>query len=71
MIAKDLAEVLKVSKGNVSDILHLKKGLSKEVIRKLSHRFKVSQEALNRPYKLKVSENAHFRNASVRIQRRF
>ncbi len=49
---KDLVELLGVSKGYVSEILHYKKGLSKEVIRKLAVRFKVSQEAFNRPYKL-------------------
>ncbi|MDQ1085583.1 type II toxin-antitoxin system HigA family antitoxin [Siphonobacter sp. SORGH_AS_1065] len=63
--AKDLVEILGVSKGLVSDILHYKKGLSKEVIRVLSSYFKVSQEAFNRPYKLKVSENSHLKNASV------
>ncbi len=65
MIAKDLVTVLDISKGYVSDILNYKKGLSKEVIRKLADRFKVSQEAFNRPYKLVVPENTHFRNASV------
>lgn len=63
--AKDLVEVLGISKGYVSDILNYKKGLSKEVIRKLAGYFKVSQEAFNRPYKLEVPENAHLRNASV------
>ena len=63
--AKDLVEILGVSKGLVSDILHYKKGLSKEVIRVLSSYFKVSQEAFNRPYKLKVSKNSHLKNASV------
>ncbi|MDR6198064.1 helix-turn-helix domain-containing protein [Siphonobacter sp. SORGH_AS_0500] len=63
--AKDLVEILGVSKGLVSDILHYKKGLSKEVIRTLASYFKVSQEAFNRPYKLKVSENSHLKNASV------
>ncbi|HWK02563.1 MAG TPA: hypothetical protein VNS58_02965 [Puia sp.] len=53
MKAKDLVIMLGVSKGYVSDILHYKKGLSKEVIRKLAERFKVSQEAFNRPYPLK------------------
>ena len=53
--AKDLVDLLGVSKGYVSDILHYKKGLSKEVIRKLSQHFKVSQEAFNRPYKLTVN----------------
>lgn len=63
--AKDLVPVLNISKGYISDILNYKKGLSKEVIRKLAARFKISQEALNRPYKLTVPENAHLRNASV------
>jgi HTH-type transcriptional regulator/antitoxin HigA len=63
--AKDLVEILEISKGYVSDILNYKKGLSKEVIRKLADRFKVSQEAFNRPYKLIVPENSHLRNASV------
>lgn len=48
--AKDLVEILGVSKGLVSDILNYKKGLSKEIIRSLSDYFKVSQEAFNRPY---------------------
>jgi HTH-type transcriptional regulator/antitoxin HigA len=48
--AKDLVEILGVSKGLVSDILNYKKGLSKEIIRTLSDYFKVSQEALNKPY---------------------
>ncbi|MXV16548.1 helix-turn-helix domain-containing protein [Hufsiella ginkgonis] len=63
--AKDLVELLGVSKGYVSDILNYKKGLSKDVIRKLAERFKVAQEAFNRPYKLHVPENLHLRNTSV------
>jgi HTH-type transcriptional regulator/antitoxin HigA len=51
--AKDLVEILQVSKGLVSDILNYKKGLSKEIIRTLSEYFKVSQEAFNRPYMLR------------------
>lgn len=65
MKAKDLVELLDISKDYVSDILNHKKGLSKEVIRKLADRFKISQEAFNRPYKLVVPENSHLRNASV------
>ncbi len=65
MKAKDLVELLGISKGYVSDILSYKKGLSKEVIRKLAAHFKLSQEAFNRPYKLVVPENSYFRNASV------
>ena len=65
MKPKDLVELLDVSKGYVSDMLNYKKGLSKDVIRKLADHFKVSQEAFNRPYKLHVPENSHLRNASV------
>lgn len=52
MKGKDLVQLLNISKGYISDILNYKKGLSKEVIRKLADRFKISQEAFNRPYKL-------------------
>jgi HTH-type transcriptional regulator/antitoxin HigA len=65
MKARDLVELLDVSKGYISDILNYKKGLSKDVIRKLAEHFKVSQEAFNKPYKLIVPENSRFRNASV------
>ncbi|GAB4243629.1 MAG: hypothetical protein Tsb0034_21520 [Ekhidna sp.] len=61
--AKDLVAILGVSKGLVSDILNYKKGLSKEVIRKLAEHFSMNQEAFNRPYKLKV--DSKLRNASV------
>ena len=50
----ELARILNVSKGLVSDILNYKKGLSKEVIRGLADYFKVSHEAFNRRYDLKV-----------------
>ena len=63
--ATELARVLDISKGYVSDILHYKKGLSKDVIRKLAAHFKLSQEAFNRPYKLVVAQNTHLKNASV------
>jgi len=53
--AADLAVYLEISRGYVSDILHYKKGLSKEVIRKLATLFSVSQEAFNRPYEFCVS----------------
>jgi HTH-type transcriptional regulator/antitoxin HigA len=62
--AKDLVRILEISKGYVSDILNYKKGLSKEVIRKLADYFKVSQEAFNRPYKLIVPENSRLKNVS-------
>jgi HTH-type transcriptional regulator / antitoxin HigA len=63
--AKDIVELLDVSKSYVSEILHYKKGLSKDVIRILAKYFSVSQEAFNREYKLKVPENRYIRNASV------
>ena len=55
--ARDLVQVLGVSKGLVSDILNYKKGLSKEVIRKLAEYFKLNQEAFNRPYSLQVGDS--------------
>ncbi len=63
--AKDLVEILGLSKGTVSKILNYRKGLSKETIRKLSNYFKVSQEAFNRPYKLIDEVNRHYRNAKL------
>lgn len=65
MKAQDLVKLLNVSKGYVSDILNYKKGLSKEIIRELSAYFNVSQEAFNRPYKLKSPINAKLKNATV------
>lgn len=53
---KDLVDLLDVSKGYVSEILNYKKGLSKEIIRKLADYFKVKQEAFNRPYQLKFPQ---------------
>ena len=48
-----LSAMLGISRGYMSDILHYKKGLSKDVIRKLSMLFKVRQDAFNRAYDLK------------------
>lgn len=53
----DLAVILGIGKSAVSQILSYKKGLSKEVIRKLADHFKVSQDAFNQGYTLRVSEN--------------
>lgn len=55
MKPKDLADTLEVGKSVVSEILNYKKGFSKEIIRKLAARFKVKQEAFNRPYVLNIS----------------
>ncbi|OGU37297.1 MAG: transcriptional regulator [Ignavibacteria bacterium GWB2_35_6b] len=63
--AKDLIEILDLSKGTISKILNYQKGLSKETIRKLSIHFNISQEAFNRSYKLINEVNKHFRNASL------
>jgi len=61
--AADLTRILRLSKGTVSKILNYYKGLSKETIRKLSQYFQVSQEAFNRPYKLKNEVNRQYRDA--------
>jgi HTH-type transcriptional regulator/antitoxin HigA len=63
--AKALADLLGVSKSTVSEILHYRKGFSKEIIRKLAEKFKVRQETFNRPYKLISAANSHLRDASV------
>lgn len=63
--AKDLVDILDLSKGTISKILNYHKGLSKDTIRKLSDYFNVIQEAFNRPYRLKNEVNRQFRNASL------
>ena len=50
--AKDLADILNISKSHVSEILNYKKRLSKDVAGKLATRFCVSQEAFTKPYEL-------------------
>jgi HTH-type transcriptional regulator / antitoxin HigA len=67
--ARDLVGILGVSKGMVSDILNYKKGLSKNNIRILSGYFKVSQEAFNRPYRLKNPVDAVSRDSSIKNTR--
>ena len=63
--AKDLVSILGLTKGTISKILNCQKGLSKDTIRKLSDHFKISQEAFNRPYRLKNEINRRYRNASL------
>lgn len=65
MKAVDLANLLNVSEGLVSDMLNYKKGLSKDTIRILAERFKLSQEAFNRPYELRVSVSRKFKDAKM------
>jgi len=60
--AKDLVDILGLTKGTVSKILSYNKGFSKEVIRTLSDYFKVSHEAFNRPYKLITEVTSHAHN---------
>lgn len=66
MKAVDLANLLDVSEGLVSDILNYKKGLSKDTIRILSERFKLNQEAFNRPYELHLQLSPKFKDARLR-----
>jgi HTH-type transcriptional regulator/antitoxin HigA len=70
MKAVDLANLLNVSEGLVSDMLNYKKGLSKDTIRILSERFKLNQEAFNRPYELHVPVNAKFKDARMMNSRK-
>ena len=66
MKSVELSRLLGVSEGLVSDILHYKKGLSKEVIRKLAEHFRLSQEAFNRTYPLKTEAKTDNRKTRVR-----
>ena len=59
--AVELAKLLHVSEGLISDMLNYKKGLSKETIRILSEKFKLNQEAFNRPYELHVPVSPVFK----------
>jgi HTH-type transcriptional regulator / antitoxin HigA len=63
MKAVDLARLPRVSEGLVSDMHNYKKGLSKETICILSEKFKFSQEAFNRSYKLQVPSRHGFKGA--------
>ena len=61
--AVELAGELEVSKSLISDILHYRRRLSRDIIRKLSNRFKVSQEHFNKPYKLASKGKSRVKNA--------
>lgn len=63
--AKDLVDIVGLSKGTISKILNYHTGLSKQTIRKLSDYFKVSQEAFNRPYPLKNQINRKYKNTRL------
>ncbi len=70
MKAVDLSKLLHVSEGLISDMLNYKKGLSKDTIRILSERFKLNQEAFNRPYELYIPVSPKFRNARMMNSRK-
>jgi len=53
----EMMEILEINKSTLSKILNYQKGLSKNVIRKLSDHFKISQEAFNKPYLIKSGAN--------------
>ena len=61
--AKDLTEILGLSKGTISKILNYHKGMSKETIRKLSQYFKLSQDIFNRPYNLVAEPEIKYRKS--------
>ena len=63
--AVNLAATLGISKSLLSDILNYRRGLSREVIRKLADHFKVAQELFNKPYKLISPMNSHLKDASI------
>lgn len=65
MKAQDLSAALGVSKALISDILNYKRGLSKEMIRKLSAHFHLAQEAFNRHYNLRLGLHRPQPNASA------
>jgi len=70
MKAVDLANLLDVSEGLVSDILNYKKGLSKETIRILSEKFKLRQEAFNRPYELRLPLTSKFKTKIIKARKK-
>ena len=70
MKAVDVASLLDLSEGLISDMLHYRKGLSKVTIRILSEKFKLSQEAFNRPYKLRVPVSSKFNGSKITSNRK-
>ena len=67
MKAVDIASLLHVSEGLVSDMLNFKKGLSKETIRILAQRFKLNQEAFNRPYLLGIADSEKIKQGKKQL----
>ncbi|MEX0719950.1 MAG: helix-turn-helix domain-containing protein [Balneolaceae bacterium] len=50
---KDIAKICNVGTSFVSEIINYKKYISKNIVRKLADYFKISQESLNKAYKIK------------------
>jgi HTH-type transcriptional regulator/antitoxin HigA len=53
--AREIAAIAEVGKSTISEILHYRKGFSKDIIRKIAGHFKLSQEAFNQPYQLEAT----------------
>jgi HTH-type transcriptional regulator/antitoxin HigA len=68
--AVDLSGLLGVSEGLVSDMLNYKKGLSKDTIRILAGKFKLNQEAFNRPYELHLPLRRRLKKTKLTNPRR-
>lgn len=56
--AADLAIELEISKSLLSDFLHYRRRLSKNLTRKLASKFKISQQSLNQPYQLVATKES-------------
>ncbi len=65
--AKDLLEIVGLSKGTISKILNYHAGLSRQTIRKLSAYFKISQEAFNRLFTLKNEQYPYLERLFISI----
>ena len=61
---KQLADEFGVSKATMSLVFNYKRGLSKDIIRKLSEKFSIRQEVFNTPYRL-LSTNTLKRKIAV------
>jgi HTH-type transcriptional regulator/antitoxin HigA len=70
MNAVDLAALLNISEGLASDMLNYKRGLSMDAIKILSEKFKLRQEAFNRPYELRISLNPKIQGAKIMNSRK-
>ena len=60
----ELAKLLDSGTSLVSDILNYRRGMSKDMIRKLSDRFKISQSLFNRPYTLITPVNSNMKTSA-------